>query len=558
MTANRWLGTAPFVLFMALAWVTVLATQAEAVLSYNLEPVSGWPNQAHYDAAVAAIQAVTSRYNAYAPNGFNNYNVYVYYDSGIPTAQASWGGSIGFGGTYPNARVTQHEMAHYVGLPNWSSWNGTSSGLMAGGVWSGSQGSQLIQQFEGDGVQLHGDSQHFWPYGLNYDSEWSELAAQRQVALAYAMRADMGIGPTAHPSSATTVNLTATDAVGESGFNYKTTWSDGYFAHASANYYTGDFAIRTPASANSFTFAGGSLTLNNTNGVNGGLYYKGTGTTGVITFNNLILNGGLIQHLNASTDLFQLDGNLTVQSASGISPKQGNINILADVHGTAPLTVQTGGRYSVRFYSNNNDFTGNLINTSRFELASGANFKFAIGDPGVNNAITGPTAASTLLNGTFELDIAGAAYNYGNSWQLVTSANTTYGATFNFSGFTNNGGIWSDGSFKYNQATGVLSVAPGSDLNSDGTVDLADWLIFSANHLADLSGYTPEQRAALGDLDGDGVNDYSDFFKFRYQYESLNGVGAFAALFNTTVPEPATVTLLLLAASLTGLRRRLR
>ena len=119
--------------------------------------------------------------------------------------------------------------------------------------------------------------------------------------------------------SATVVNLTASDPFGESGFNYKARWSDGYFAHAGAAYHTGPYIMRTPESGNSFTFAGDSLTLSNPS-VDTGLYYKGVGTSGIIKFNNLILDGGWIDHRSSNnlSDLFQLDGKVTVNSPSMI------------------------------------------------------------------------------------------------------------------------------------------------------------------------------------------------------------------------------------------------
>ena len=100
------------------------------------------------------MQSTVNRYNAYGD--FGNYNVYVYYNAGIPTAQANYLGSIGFGGTYPNERVTMHEMAHYLG-------SGTY-----GDPWDGARGEALIDQFDGLEATLQGDASHFWPYGLNY------------------------------------------------------------------------------------------------------------------------------------------------------------------------------------------------------------------------------------------------------------------------------------------------------------------------------------------------------------------------------------------------------
>ena len=118
------------------------------------------------------MQNVVNRYNAFGD--FGNYNIYVYYNAGIPTAQANYLGSIGFGGTYPNERVAMHETAHYLGSGTTSQW----AGLMTGGSWDGAIATALIKQFDGEQEYLHGDTQHFWPYGLNYDSEGSEINKQ--------------------------------------------------------------------------------------------------------------------------------------------------------------------------------------------------------------------------------------------------------------------------------------------------------------------------------------------------------------------------------------------
>ncbi len=472
MNDMKKLSTAALLLALPTA-LGIGSTTADAALTYSIEAASGWPNQAHYDAAVAAVEGVLARYNAYAPSGFGNYNVYVYYDQGIPTAQASYGGSIGFGGTYPNLRVTQHEMGHYLGLPS-GSW----SSLMSGG-WSGPNAAALIQQFDGDGATINGDSIHFWPYGLNYDSEWSEIASRRQVALVYAMRADLGIGSSAHPSTATTVTMSASDAFGTSAFNYQDTWDDGYFAHGGAVYYTGDYMMRTPASASSFTFAGDSLTINNTNGASGGLIYKGTGTNGVVTINDLRLDGGWVQHLNGLSDKFKLDGSITVLSDSVLEATQGDIYVLADISGSADLTIETppsaireDNRY-VRILSGNNSFTGDIINKARFELADGANFVFDIGASGVNNAISGSSALTTLINGVFEFDLSGATSNEGDSWSLVTAANTTYGSSFEVAGFDNTSGVWSNGSYLFNQSTGLLTLVTQWDVDGGGNWSVA-------------------------------------------------------------------------------------
>jgi hypothetical protein len=103
----------------------------------------------------------------------------------------------------------------------------------------------------------------------------------------------------------------------------------------------------------------------------------------------------------------------------------------------------------------------------------------------------------------------------------------------------------------------VLAVAPGGDLNGDSILNVNDWATFLDNHLADLSGYTPAERAARGDLNGDGVNDHADFLGFAYQYDALNGGGAFAAMAASYVPESTAAWLAACAAvGLYGRSRR--
>ncbi|MCO6046184.1 hypothetical protein NG895_19980 [Aeoliella sp. ICT_H6.2] len=88
-----------------------------------------------------------------------------------------------------------------------------------------------------------------------------------------------------------------------------------------------------------------------------------------------------------------------------------------------------------------------------------------------------------------------------------------------------------------------------SDLNTDGSLTIDDWLLFYPNTLADLSGLTTVEAALAGDLDLDGDNDVEDFALFKADYDMTNGAGAFAAMVNgTKVPEPSTLATFTLAA----------
>jgi len=381
----------------AMAAVLALPSVSQADLAFNVA-AGGWPNDAHRDAAIAAIQSSINRYNAYGD--FGNHNIHVYYNAGIPTAQANYLGSIGFGGTYPNERVMMHELAHYLG-------SGT-----AGDPWDGARGEAMVDQFDGLEASLNGDANHFWPYGLNFDSEGAEINKQRAVALVYAQRADLGIGSGTIAGATGAIHLTSSDPFGESGFNYASRWSDTHFAHPGADYSTGNFLMRTPDSGNSFAFVGDSLTVNNTNGVNGGLLYKGVGSTGVTTFKNLILDGGYVRHASQSGDLFRLAGRVTLNGSSTIDAAQGEIVISANIEGSGSLN-KTGG-HTVTL-NGNADYAGDTnINGGTLRLvpiAPVASYAFnptGRGTVVTNSGTGGASMSGTLANGA--TIVAGGKY----------------------------------------------------------------------------------------------------------------------------------------------------
>jgi hypothetical protein len=84
------------------------------------------------------------------------------------------------------------------------------------------------------------------------------------------------------------------------------------------------------------------------------------------------------------------------------------------------------------------------------------------------------------------------------------------------------------------------------DLNTDGSINVADWVIFRTNQQTNLTSLSKAQAYRLGDLDGDLHNDFADFALFKNAYDIANGAGAFASMV-ANVPEPST-TLLVMAA----------
>lgn len=146
----------------------------------KLEPIRGNvtynlavdPSAAFYDQLKQALDSACYYYNRYT--SFEG-NIYVYYNEGIPTAQASYRGSIGFGPntSYMWVGTVMHEMAHYFGSGTTQAWKN----LMVNGVWQGAAGQALCQELTGQTLKGDGGTNpiHYWPTGINYRSEVSSV-----------------------------------------------------------------------------------------------------------------------------------------------------------------------------------------------------------------------------------------------------------------------------------------------------------------------------------------------------------------------------------------------
>lgn len=95
------------------------------------------------------------------------------------------------------------------------------------------------------------------------------------------------------------------------------------------------------------------------------------------------------------------------------------------------------------------------------------------------------------------------------------------------------------------------------DLNADGVINVADWMILRTNQLANLSSLSLAQAYRVGDLNGDKLSDHADFVAFKSAYDAVNGAGSFLAMV-ASIPEPTTLLLILAAGSfvLPFVRRR--
>jgi len=148
--------------------VASLVSNALAKVEYTLHR-SANPNDDERDAYARITEAMdlgVYYYNTYTSlNKFIN----VYYSSGVPTAEASSNGDLRFGKdrNYMFVGTAMHEMAHTMGMGTTEEYKR----MFKDGVFQGQKAQALLREIDGPDAVLKGDSQHFWPYGLNYRSE---------------------------------------------------------------------------------------------------------------------------------------------------------------------------------------------------------------------------------------------------------------------------------------------------------------------------------------------------------------------------------------------------
>ncbi|RYG20516.1 MAG: hypothetical protein EOO07_04710 [Chitinophagaceae bacterium] len=128
-------------------------------------------------------------------------HVWLNYVDGVPTADANNEGWMRFGTNsgFQNIRTMLHEMNHTLGTGTSTWWNGK----IVGGKFQGQHTNELLQKIQksATAVQLSGDTQHWWPYGLNQNSEvTSSWDYVYNAILIEAMRKD---GLTAHSGAYT-------------------------------------------------------------------------------------------------------------------------------------------------------------------------------------------------------------------------------------------------------------------------------------------------------------------------------------------------------------------
>ena len=120
------------------------------------------------------INACKTAFDYYWSNltSIRGYHVTVNYNSGVPTAECSYGGwmSVGSNTSYQAPGTLMHEANHGIGVGQIDIWKGDSPlrENRNSGRWMGDRATELLSFWDNvTPTYLQGDSQHMWPYGIN-------------------------------------------------------------------------------------------------------------------------------------------------------------------------------------------------------------------------------------------------------------------------------------------------------------------------------------------------------------------------------------------------------
>ena len=172
-------------LLRSLLLILLFTGSARAQMTWSLASGNeSWPA----DKRAAIVAAMTAAVDLYNANGYFAKTLWANYSPGVPTAQASYSGWIDFGGSI-GTRVALHEISHTLGVGQVAAWNTNRSG----NTWTGTYAKNRVKLFDGASATLSADAMHFWPYGLNYDTEDGTTNRVRHIKMVSALRRDMGI-----------------------------------------------------------------------------------------------------------------------------------------------------------------------------------------------------------------------------------------------------------------------------------------------------------------------------------------------------------------------------
>lgn len=171
--------------FAILAAIAAYASVASAAITWTLEKASS-PTSDQSDAYTRIEAAMKLAVARHARLGTASKTIRVYYTPGVPTAEANYNGDLRFGSdrAYMTERTALHEISHTLGVGQTTAFDT----LCASGNWP--TALPLLRSWDGSSATISCGGSHFWPYGLNYETEWSETNGDRNVLMVNAMIKD--------------------------------------------------------------------------------------------------------------------------------------------------------------------------------------------------------------------------------------------------------------------------------------------------------------------------------------------------------------------------------
>ena len=152
-----------------------------------MAPAPTADQQSAYDLITSAMDEALSHYNCYTSI---DKSLRVSYEPSVATADGNVNGSIRFGARSSMNYITaMHEISHTLGVGSRE-----FGALVVDGVFTGAEATRQLRAITGnEGDVVHADTQHFWPYGLNYTTEVkTDDDLVNHCKIVVAIRTDLG------------------------------------------------------------------------------------------------------------------------------------------------------------------------------------------------------------------------------------------------------------------------------------------------------------------------------------------------------------------------------
>jgi hypothetical protein len=189
--------------------------------------------------------------------------------------------------------------------------------------------------------------------------------------------------------------------------------------------------------------------------------------------------------------------------------------------------------------------TGRLEVSQDFAQDAGSSLAVQIGGASAGEFGQLVIGDQALLAGSLSLEVVGGYEpTAGTQIEFLTASGGLMGSRFDNAivGDLTGQGVWG---IEYTSGAAVaelLSTTRYGDLTGDGAITAADWSAFKSGQGVNYAGLSLVQAYSLGDMNGDGVHDLTDYVEFRFAYEAAHGSGSFARMV-AGAPEPSTLGL---------------